>query len=313
MGRSNLPDELKNMHKIQRISDRAYGLLLTVPVFAVLCMVMIFPLVRVIHLSFNDYKVFEGGRLVFVGFKNFRKAFEDSRFYNALKNTLLFAGVTVGFQMIFGMFIALLLDKQFWGRTVARMAILLPWALPNVINALLFRWMFDGQFGLFNDILLRLGIIGKPVNWLVTPFGASFAIYFTQIWKVSSLVGLILLAGLQSISRSIFESAKLDGAGSCTMFFKLTLPLLRPAIIVALIFRSLIALQVFDVIYAMTKGGPGDATESMVYNIWMHIFAYNDFGYGSALSVLLSIMILFFGFLYIRAFYRNESVMGEGA
>jgi multiple sugar transport system permease protein len=225
----------------------------------------------------------------------------------------MFTFVTVAFQFLFGMLIALLLDQQFRGRTVVRMAILLPWALPNVINALLFRWMFDGQFGLFNDILLRLRIVGEPVDWLVSPLGASFSIYFTQIWKVSSLVGLILLAGLQSIPRSIYESARVDGAGAVKQFFFLTLPLLRPALVVALIFRSLVALQVFDVIYAMTKGGPGDSTESLVYNIWMHSFAYTEFGYGSALSVLLSILILAFGFLYIRGFYKNESVTGMGA
>lgn len=295
------------------IPDKVFGLLLTLPVFAVLGMVMVFPLARVVQLSFNDYKVFEGGRLVYIGLENFEVAFRDPRFYNTVLNTLLFTVITVSFQMFFGMLIALLLDREFRGRTLMRMAILLPWALPNVINALLFRWMFDGQFGLFNDILMRLHIVEAPVNWLVTRLGASFAIYFTQIWKVSSLVGLILLAGLQSIPRSIYESARVDGAGGWKQFFRLTLPLLRPAIIVALIFRSLVALQVFDVIYAMTKGGPGDSTESLVYNIWMHIFSYNEFGYGSALSVLLSILILTFGFLYIRGFYRNESVMGEGA
>ncbi len=295
------------------IPDKVFGLLLTLPVFAVLGMVMVFPLARVVQLSLNDYKVFEGGRLVYIGLENFEAAFRDPRFYNTLVNTLLFTAITVSLQMFFGMLIALLLDREFKGRTLMRMAILLPWALPNVINALLFRWMFDGQFGLFNDILMRLHIVETPVNWLVTRWGASSAIYFTQIWKVSSWVGLILLAGLQSIPRSIYESARVDGAGGWKQFFRLTLPLLRPAIIVALIFRSLVALQVFDVIYAMTKGGPGDSTESLVYNIWMHIFSYNEFGYGSALSVLLSILILIFGFLYIRGFYRNESVMGEGA
>ena len=297
----------------RKIPDRVFGILLTLPVFLVLGIVMIYPMVSVINLSLHDYRVFEGGRLVYIGFDNFRKAFEDPRFHTAVRNTLLFTFVTVGFQFIFGMFIALLLDQQFRGRTIVRMAILLPWALPNVINALLFRWLFDGQFGLFNDILLRLRIVNSPVDWLVSPLGASFSIYFTPIWKVSSLVGLILLAGLQSIPRSIYESAKVDGASWMKQFVFLTIPLLRPAFIVALIFRSLVALQVFDVIYAMTRGGPGDSTESLVYNIWMHSFAYTEFGYGSALSVLLSAIILVFGFLFIRGFYKNESVMGMGA
>ncbi len=295
-----------------KIPDRTFGLLLTIPAFLFLIAVMIFPLIRVINMSFYDYRVFEGGKMIYVGFKNFREAFIDKRFLNAVLNTLQFTVVTVGFQFIIGLFIALILDKQFRGRSLIRMAVLLPWALPTVINSLLFRWMFDGQFGLFNDILLRTGIVNRPVNWLASPVGATFAIYFTQIWKVSSLVGLILLAGLQSIPQTIYESATVDGAGEIRKFFKLTLPLLRPAIIVVLIFRSLVALQVFDVIYAMTKGGPADATESVVYNIYMQTFLFTEFGYGSAMSLLLSVLILIFGFLYIRGFYRQESTIGEG-
>jgi len=295
-----------------KIPDRTFGLLLTIPAFLFLIAVMIFPLIRVINMSFYDYRVFEGGRMIYVGFKNFREAFIDKRFLNAVLNTLQFTVVTVGFQFIIGLFIALILDKQFRGRSLIRMAVLLPWALPTVINSLLFRWMFDGQFGLFNDMLLRTGIINQPVQWLASPVGATSAIYFTQIWKVSSLVGLILLAGLQSIPQAIYESATVDGAGEIRKFFKLTLPLLRPAIIVVLIFRSLVALQVFDVIYAMTKGGPADATESVVYNIYMQTFLFTEFGYGSAMSLLLSVLILIFGFLYIRGFYRQESTIGEG-
>lgn len=297
---------------LAKIPDRTFGLLLTIPAFLFLIAVMIFPLIRVINMSFFDYRVFEGGKMIYVGLKNFREAFADARFLNAVLNTLQFTIVTVGFQFIIGLFIALILDKQFRGRSLIRMAVLLPWALPTVINSLLFRWMFDGQFGLFNDILIRIGIVSRPVNWLASPLGATFAIYFTQIWKVSSLVGLILLAGLQSIPQTIYESATVDGAGELRKFFKLTLPLLRPAIIVVLIFRSLVALQVFDVIYAMTKGGPADATESVVYNIYMQTFLFTEFGYGSAMSLLLSVLILLFGFMYIRGFYRQESTMGEG-
>lgn len=193
------------------------------------------------------------------------------------------------------------------------MTVLLPWALPTIINSLLFRWMFDGNFGLFNDILMRLHVISRQVSWLASPFGANFAIDVTQIWKVSSLVGLILLAGLQSIPRSLYESARVDGAGEFLQFFRITLPLLKPAILVALIFRTLIALQVFDVIFAMTRGGPGDTTESLVYAIYMQTFRYTAFGYSSSLSVLLSILILAFGFLYVRSLYRNESATGMGA
>lgn len=296
-----------------RISDPLFGVLLTVPVFVLLAGVMVFPLVRIITLSFYKYKVFEGGALQFIGLRNYVTALTDPGFWNALKNTLVFTVVTVGSQMIGGLVIAVLLDRSVRARGVLRMTVLLPWALPTIINSLLFRWMFDGNFGLFNDILMRLHVISRQVSWLASPFGANFAIDVTQIWKVSSLVGLILLAGLQSIPRSLYESARVDGAGEFLQFFRITLPLLKPAILVALIFRTLIALQVFDVIFAMTRGGPGDTTESLVYAIYMQTFRYTAFGYSSSLSVLLSILILAFGFLYVRSLYRNESATGMGA
>ncbi len=298
--------------KTTKLTDTTYAYLMILPVFLLLASVMIVPLFQTIWYSFHEYLVFEGGALSFVGLQNYRDLLLDERFFNAMKNTLLFTVITVSFQLLFGFVIAMTLHKAFAGRWIIRVAVLLPWALPTIINSLLFRWMFDANFGLINDLLLRMGIISNPVNWLISPLGANFTIYFTQTWKMSSYMGLILLAGLQSIPESLYESAKVDGAGKFRQFFSITLPLLRPSILIALIFRSLIALQVFDVVFAITQGGPGISTETMVYAIYMRTFRYTEFGPGSAYSFVLTLLILVCGMLYIRALYRKTSAMGTG-
>lgn len=292
-----------------RMKDSQFALLLILPGIVFMIFVMGFPFGYVIRMSLCKYEVFSGGKTTFIGLKNFLMIFSDPGFLNALLNTLKFTLTTVFFQFLIGMGIALLLNHVFKGRAIIRTAVLLPWALPTVINSLFFKWMFDGQYGVFNDILLKLHLIHTKINWLGSPSTAQWAIYLTQIWKVSSLVGLILLAGLQGIPSEIYEAAKVDGADKLKRFLYITLPLLKPSILVALIFRSLVALQVFDVVFAMTRGGPGYSTETLVYNIYRQTFIYSRFGYGSALSVLLSIIIFTLGFFYILLLYRSERIL----
>ncbi|HHF98020.1 MAG TPA: sugar ABC transporter permease, partial [Candidatus Aerophobetes bacterium] len=271
--------------KRHRLNDFQFAILLILPAIIFMVAVMGFPFGYVIRMSFCSYDVFAGGKTTFIGLKNFFTIFSDPEFFNAFKNTLEFTSITVFFQFLIGMGIALLLNQMFKGRAIIRTAVLLPWALPTVINSLFFKWMFDGQYGVFNDILLRLHLVQGKINWLGSPITARWAIYLTQTWKVSSLVGLILLAGLQAIPSEVYEAAKVDGAGKLKRFLHITLPLLKPSILIALIFRSLVALQVFDVVFAMTRGGPGYSTETLVYNIYRQTFVYSRFGYGSALSV----------------------------
>lgn len=273
---------------------------------------MVVPFIQTLRMSAMQYDVFAGGLIGFQGLQSYREAFQSPRFWNGLFNTLQFTLITVALQLVLGLGLAVVLNRAFRGRWVIRVAVLLPWALPTIINSLLFRWMFDSQFGLFNDLLLRIGIINQPVDWLVTRGGSLFVIYFTQTWKMASYMGLILLAGLQGIPKDLYESATVDGAGGMRQFLRITLPLLRPSILVAIIFRSVIALQVFDVVYAITQGGPGISTETLVYYIWLESFRYSEFGYGAAMSVILSFIIFAFGILNTRLLYQQESTTGLG-
>jgi multiple sugar transport system permease protein len=166
-----------------------------------------------------------------------------------------------------------------------RLGLLLPWALPVVFAGLIFRWFFEYRQGVVNDLLGRIGV--EPLQWLSNPRLAFAAICLAIVWKASSFVALVLLAGLQAIPRELYESAEVDGAGAWQRFRRVTLPMLRPAIVVALIFRTITAIQTFDIPYAMTGGGPGDSTETLAMYIQKTTIDYLDFGYGSALAVMM--------------------------
>jgi len=226
----------------------------------------------------------------------------DLRFWNAFSVSLLIIFVSVVGSFLVGLPLALIADLETRWRWLVRVSLLLPWAMPPVLTGLMFAWLFQDQYGVVNDLLARVGIDG-PI-WLgrVTP--ATFAINFTLIWKTSSFVGLVLLAGLQSVDRGLYEAAEVDGASVSQRFWRITLPLLRPAIAVALIFRTLTAIQAFDVPFAMTRGGPGRALETLgiyVYNTTLTL----DIGYAAALSVALFLLSLGITIFYLRWIYTE--------
>jgi multiple sugar transport system permease protein len=201
----------------------------------------------------------------FVGFENYAYAFADERFWGATLNTLLYVLITVPGAVVVGLGLALLANLPFRVKWPVRLGLLLPWALPLVFAGLIFRWFFEYRQGIVNDIVVTLGF--EPLQWLSRPGLAFFAICLAIVWKTSSFVALVLLAGLQTIPKELYEAAEVDGATRWQRFWRITLPLLRPAIVVALIFRTITAIQTFDIPYAMTGGGPGDSTETLAMYI----------------------------------------------
>ncbi len=226
----------------------------------------------------------------------------DPRFWNAFGVTLLIIVVTVAGSFVVGLPLALAADIKNRWRWLVRVALLLPWAMPPVLTGLAFAWLFQDQYGVVNDLLGRIGVDG-PI-WLSRVVPARVAVNLTLIWKTSSFVGLVLLAGLQSIDRGLYEAAEVDGASVPQRFWRITLPLLRPAIAVALIFRTLTAIQAFDVPFAMTRGGPGRTLETLgiyVYNTTLTL----DIGYAAALSVALFLLSLGITVVYLRWIYTE--------
>jgi multiple sugar transport system permease protein len=280
------------------LDERTLGFVLVLPVFLLLGLIVVYPIGRLIVTSFTDLALTRAGSGGFVGFLNYEDLWHDPQFWNALRVTVIYVVVTVPGALVAGLGLALLANLPFRRKWPVRLALLLPWALPLVFAGLIFRWFFESQFGVVNAVLGLFGL--GPYLWLSTPGLAFAATCFAVVWKTSSFVALILLAGLQTIPRSLYEAAKVDGATDWQCFWRITLPMLQPAIAVALIFRTITAIQTFEIPYAMTQGGPGDATETLAMLIYKTTLDFTDFGYGSAMAVGLFLISMVATAFYLR-------------
>ncbi|HEY4138953.1 MAG TPA: sugar ABC transporter permease [Casimicrobiaceae bacterium] len=280
------------------LSERALGALLLAPAAALLLVIVVYPIATLFWNSLHGVDNANPGGETFVAFANYARAFDDERFWHSTWNTILYVVVTVPGALIVGLGLALLANLPFRFKWPVRLGLLLPWALPLVFAGLIFRWFFEYQTGVVNDWLARLGI--EPLQWLSSPTLAFIAISTAIVWKASSFMALILLAGLQTIPRSLYEAAEVDGATRWQQFREITLPMLVPSIFVALIFRTITAFQTFDIPFAMTGGGPGDSTETLSMYIYKTTLDFLDFGYGSALAALMFALSLIATSAYLR-------------
>jgi trehalose/maltose transport system permease protein len=292
------------------LSERAFGALLLLPAALLLLLIVVYPIATLFWNSLHsgDQANPQAGEL-FVGIDNYTRAFADGRFWTSTLHTVLYIVVTVPGSLLIGLGLALLANKPFRVKWPVRLGLLLPWALPLVFAGLIFRWFFEYKTGVVNDWLVALGM--EPPQWLSDPTLAFWAICITIIWKASSFMALMLLAGLQAIPRSLYEAAEVDGASTWQQFVEITLPMLRPAIFVALIFRTITAVQTFDIPYAMTGGGPGDATETLAMYIHKTTLDFLDFGYGSALAALMFVISMVATSGYLRYTRRSAARSDE--
>lgn len=273
------------------------------PALLVLTAVVFLPLLYAFYLSFFETHGLQNN---FTGLKNYINILKSSFFWNSTLRTVYFTVVSVGLEFVLGMLSALLLNKKFRWRGLARAVLILPWALPTVVNGVLWSWIFNSSYGSFNGLLYSLGIIKKYVPWFGSPLSAMNCVIIADVWKNFSMIALILLAGLQTIPNSYYESAEIDGANGIQRFFKITLPILKPSILVCLVLRTMEAFKVFDIIYTMTKGGPANGTQVISYYVYQTSFQYTKFGYGAALSYLMSLVILLMALTYIRLLKSKE-------
>ena len=269
---------------------------------AALALVAAWPLLRTIYFSFTDTSLnnLAGGE--WVGFDNYlsmrtlgpartvyRGTLVDPAWWNAVWNTFRFAIISVSIETVLGLMVALVLNAEFKGRGLVRAAILIPWAIPTIVSAKLWAWMFNDQFGIVNDMLLNLGLISQKIAWTANVDTAMFAVLIVDIWKTTPFMALLCLAGLQMIPRDMYEAAKIDGIHPVKVFFKVTLPLVRPALMVAVIFRLLDALRIFDLIYVLTPNSSATKTMSIISR--ENLIDFDNFAYGSAQSTLLFLII----------------------
>lgn len=277
------------------------------PMLVVLLLVAVWPLGRTLYFSLTNATLVDMERYSFVGLSNYLTydngrwygVLSDPQWFAALRNTLVFAAVSVTLETILGVLIALLLNAHFPGRGLMRAAMLVPWAIPTVVSAKMWGWMLNDQFGVINDALMRTGLITEPVAWLADPSLSLVSVILVDVWKTTPFVALLVLAALQMVPKDCYEAAEVDGIHPVRVFFRVTLPLIAPALAVAIIFRLLDAMRMFDLVYVMT--GATDATITLSVFAQRELIGFQDIGYGSAASTLVFFIIALLTALYVMA------------
>jgi ABC-type sugar transport system permease subunit len=281
--------------------EERLGWALAFPALGVVALIAVFPMLWTFweSLHLDDLRMPWLGR-PFVGWGNYVEVTSDPRFWSALGRTTLFALVTVVLELSAGLVLALMLDRIVRGRGLVRTIVILPWAIPTVVAALVWRFIFESPGGLATAALADIGVAAP--TWFADEFAAWVPLVLADVWKTTPFVALLLLAGLQNIDRSLYEAADVDGAGPWQQFINITLPLLRPALLVAALFRGLDAFRVFDVMFVMTGGGPGTATETIAMYTFSTLLQHLRFGYGAALSVIAFVLAFALALVGLRLF-----------
>lgn len=282
--------------------------LLILPLLISLGSVSVYPIVNGVWLSLTNTSLVTQED-AFVGLANYRTLLGDDAFWNAWGHTVLFTAVSTALETVLGLAMALLLYEPFVGRSLVRAAMLVPWAMPTVVTSKMFGWLFDGQHGLINYLLKSVGLIDGNINWYGSVDHALDTIIIADVWKTTPFMALLLLAGLQTVPRSLTEAAKMDGASAWRIFWHVRLPLLLPTLLIAGMFRALDAFRIFDLVYVLTGGGPADSTETLSTLSYKVLFSTLQFGYGSALSTAMFITetLIAIGFgIFIVARLRRQ-------
>ena len=273
--------------------------LYVMPVLILLLIMYGYPLIKSIIMSLQDYKLTSSGSAPFNDFANFKKMFSDTDFLLLLKNSLIYVIISVVAQFVLGLILALCLKTKFRGRGIYQSIVFLPWAFSSFVVGLMFRWSFNGEYGVVNDILMKMGIIKENVAWLGTPGLSLAVVIIAMIWMGIPFFGIMILAALQSVPDDIYEAADIDGCGMFRKFFSLTLPYIKPTIIMTVLLRTIWIFNSFDLIVIIT-GGPVNYSQTLPSYMYSKAFASYDFGLASAFGVLLIVILGIYAVLFLK-------------
>jgi multiple sugar transport system permease protein len=272
--------------------ERRWGWMLLAPALGLLSLVFVYPIGRALWQSLFLQNLGTELQPIFGGWRNYERLWGDGRFWQSLSNSVQFTIASVTLELLLGLGIALVLNQAFRGRGIVRTIAILPWALPTALMALAWTWVFNDEFGLLNDLLLRVGWIKTGINWLGDPSLAMGALIVADVWKTTPFISILLLAGRQSIPTDLYEAHAIDGAKPWQSFRDITLPLLLPQILIAALFRIAQAFGMFDLVAVMTGGGPAGSTEMVSLYIYAIVMRYLDFGYGAALVTITFLLLI---------------------
>jgi multiple sugar transport system permease protein len=271
-----------------RLPRFAWPWLLLLPTFLAIGAVAFWPILEGLRLSLTNTSLITR-QSDYVGLENYAGLLSDSNFWNAWGHTVWFTVASTFLETVIGLIMALVLCEHFRFRGLVRAAMLVPWAMPTVVTSKMFGWLFDGQNGVVNWILMNIGLLDDKVNWYGNPDTALTTLIIADVWKTTPFMALLLMTGLQTIPKSLTEAARMDGAGAWMIFWTIRLPLLMPTLLIAGLFRALDAFRVFDLVYVLTGGGPADSTETLSTLAYKSLFSTLEFGYGSTVSTAMFI------------------------
>jgi len=299
------------MNSIQRRptlqqQDARTAWLLLAPGLLIMLGVTLWPVISTFILSFFHVPTGINQVRTFVGFGNYLEMLRDQIFWETIGRTLYFTVVSVGLELILGLAIAQLIHSRPWGWQFLRFSLIIPWAVPTIVNGAMWRWIYSADFGALNGLLMQLGLIEHYVPWLALPNMAMNLVIVADIWHTMPFVALVLQAALATLPEDLDEAAAVDGANAWQRFWQIRVPLLKPAILVALIVRTVDAFRVFDIVYILTSGGPAYKTLTITYLTYLNSFAFGKQGIGAALSFLISAFTIIMALVYIRILYRPE-------
>lgn len=284
-----------------RTREPRFAAMLLIPSVVVVFGIVLYPILRTLYTSFFDVQSALPGNFPFVGLENYGRIITDGNVWSAIGRTAYFTFFSTALEIGLGIGLAMLLNAPLRLRWLFRAIVVLPWALPTIVNAQMWRFILNSEYGALNALLTQLHIIDTYQSWLGNPFLALNMVALADVWKNTPLVAFFLLAGLQTIPSDLHEASVVDGASVWQRFWRITMPLLKSSILVVLVLRTIEAFKVFDIIYVMTRGGPANGTQSIAYFTYVRAFSDQNFGYGSALSYLIVIVILVLAAFYIRA------------
>ncbi|MGZ6269557.1 MAG: carbohydrate ABC transporter permease [Candidatus Limnocylindrales bacterium] len=277
------------------------------PAALVILLVVVLPLIRAAWMSVFHIELTSPGVEPFVGLRNYITQLTSPDFWDSVYKALFFTVATTALELSLGLGLAMLMDQQMRFRWLLRSIVILPWALPTIVNALMWRWIDNGSYGALNALLTQSGIIHDYVPWLSQDSTAMWMVVIADVWKMTPFCAILILAGLGGIDRELFEAARVDGATTIQLFRRIILPLLTPIILVVLVLRTMEAFKVFDIIWIMTGGGPANATQTVAIYAYRTAYQSYDFGQGAALGYLIAIAIMLLAAVYLRLLRRTGS------
>lgn len=288
------------------LSEQNFAFLIIAPAVLIVFGVVIFPLITTLIYSLQNMEMISANKGQFVWLSNYAKVLSTREFWDALGRTLYFTIASTTLETILGLLIALLLNENFKGVTFLRTIIILPWAVPTIVNGSMWKWIYNGEYGVLNAVLSKLHIISEYKAWLSEPLQAMNMVIIADAWKMTPFAVIFFLASLQIINKSSYEAAVVDGAGIFRRFFTLTLPYLKPTILVVVVMRTMEKFKAFDIFYMITRGGPANGTKVLIYETYLKAFTNLQYSLASTYAYLIAIVITLLIISYIKILERGE-------